>query len=95
MRTMVWIKTALVQSWGCSQCNWTFNPLGPPLGNCLDEMMQNYERQRDMEHLLHACVKHSSPEDTQDVSRFPLIPKIDRMMRDPAVRVDAKARRAI
>ena len=91
MRSMVWIKTARVQSWGCSQCNWTFNPLGPPLGNCLDEMMQNYERQRDMEHLLHACVEHSSPEDSRDVSRFPLIPKIDRVMRGPAFRADAKA----
>jgi hypothetical protein len=88
---MVWIKTARAQGWGCSQCNWTFNPLGPPLGNCLDEMMQNYERQRDMEHLLHACVENSSPEENRDVSRFPLIPKIDRVMRGPAFRVDAKA----
>jgi hypothetical protein len=91
MRQMVWVKTARVQSWGCSQCSWTFNPLGPPLGNGLDEMMQNYERQRDMEHLLHACVEHSSSDNDRDVSRFPLIPKIDRLMRGPAVRIVAKA----
>jgi hypothetical protein len=88
---MVWIKTARVQSWGCSQCNWTFNPLGPPLGNCLDEMMQNYEHQRDMEHLLHTCVEHSSSENDRDVYRFPLIPKTDRLMLGPAVRIVAKA----
>jgi hypothetical protein len=95
MRPMVWIKTAHLQGWCCSECNWTFNPLGPPLGSSLDEMMLNYEREREMEYLLHSCAQHPKPEDNRDVSRFPLIPKIDRMMPDPAVRVDAKARRAI
>jgi len=95
MRQMVWIKTARVQSWGCSQCNWTFNPLGPPLGSGLDEMMQNYEHERDLEYLLHSCAANPRPEDNRDVSRFPLIPKIDRQMQRPAVRIDAKARRAI
>jgi len=91
MRQMVWIKTACVQGWGCSQCNWTFNPLGPPIGDCLDDMMQNYERERDSECLLHSCVEHARA----DVSRFPPIPKIDRILRVPAVRVNAKARGAI
>ena len=95
MRQMVWIKTTRAQGWGCSQCSWMFNPLGPPIGNCLDEMMQNYEREREMEYLLHSCAQYPKPEGNQDVSRFPLIPKINRMMRGPAVRVDAKARRAI
>jgi hypothetical protein len=95
MRQMVRIKTARAQGWGCSQCDWTFNPLGPPLGNSLDEMMQNYEREREMEYLLHSCAQYPRPEDNRDVSRFPLIPKIDRVMQRPAVRVDAKARRAI
>jgi hypothetical protein len=91
MRQMVWMKTARMQGWGCSQCNWTFNPLGPPIGNCLDEMMQNYERQRDIECVLHVCVEHPRPEDARDVSGFPLIPKIDRTMRVRAIGVAAKA----
>jgi hypothetical protein len=95
MRQIVWIKTARVRGWGCSQCNWVFSPLGPPLGNSLDEMMQNYEREREMEYLLHSCAQYPKPEDHREVSRFPLIPKIDRMIRTPPVRVDAKARRAM
>jgi hypothetical protein len=91
MRQMVWIKSERAQGWGCSQCNWTFNPLGPPLGNCLDEMMQNYERQRDMECVLHACVEHPRPEDNRDIPRLPLMPKIYRIMRGPAARVETKA----
>jgi hypothetical protein len=91
MRQMVWIKTTRAQGWGCSQCSWMFNPLGPPIGNCLDEMMQNYERQRDMECLLHACVEQPRSEVDRNVSRFPLHPKSYRVMRGPGVRVDAKA----
>ena len=91
MRQMVWIKNARVQGWGCSQCNWIYNPLGPPLGHGMDEMMKNYERERDLEYLLHSCSTHPKPENDRELSRFPLISKIGRVMRGPAVKVTAKA----
>ena len=90
MRHMVWIETARAQGWGCSQCNWIFHPVGPPRGNCLDEMMRNYELQRDTECALHTCVEYPRPEDARDFSRSSLLPKTYRIMRCPDV-VAAKA----
>jgi len=58
MRQMVWIKTAGMEAWGCSQCAWVFNPSDPPRGSSLDEMKQNYERQRHKEYASHVCAKH-------------------------------------
>ena len=58
MRQMIWIKTLHVETWACSECAWTFNPTGPPLGPGLDEMKQNYERQRDKEYASHVCAEH-------------------------------------
>jgi hypothetical protein len=58
MRQMVYIRTERVQVCGCSGCGWTFNPSGPPRGNNLEEMKQNYERQRDKEYASHLCAEH-------------------------------------
>jgi hypothetical protein len=58
MRKMVSIRTERVEIWGCSGCAWTFNPSGPPRGNSLEEMKQNYERQRDREYSSHVCAEH-------------------------------------
>jgi len=35
-----------------------FRPSGPPLGSGLDEMKQNFERQRDKEYASHVCAQH-------------------------------------
>src|SRR6266849_8744813 len=58
MRKMTWVKSALSESWACSQCAWVFKPSGPPRGTTLDEMMQNFERQRDREFASHLCAEH-------------------------------------
>jgi hypothetical protein len=58
MRQMVYIRTERARVWGCSSCAWTFNPSGPPRGNSLEEMKQNYERQRDKEYASHVCTEH-------------------------------------
>jgi hypothetical protein len=58
MRQMVYISTERVQTWACSECAWTFNPSGPPRGGSLEEMKQNYERQRDKEYASHVCTEH-------------------------------------
>jgi hypothetical protein len=61
MRQMIWIKIARMETWACSECAWVFNPSGPPRGSSLEEMKQNYERQRDMEFASHVCAKHPKP----------------------------------
>ena len=55
MRKMIWISSVELESWGCSECSWSFHPSGPPLGDSLDEMKRNYERQRDREFDAHIC----------------------------------------
>ena len=57
MRTMIWLQSPSRESWGCSECVWSFHPSGPPLGDSLDEMKQNYERQRDKEFVSHICTQ--------------------------------------
>jgi len=54
-REMVWIKTPRMEAWTCSSCAWTFQPSGPPVGGNLEEMMLNYELQRDAEYASHVC----------------------------------------
>jgi hypothetical protein len=65
MREMIWVKSANVRGWACSECAWAFSPSGPPRGNALEEMKQNYERQREKEFATHVCAQHpraKSPE---------------------------------
>jgi hypothetical protein len=35
-----------------------FNPSGSPTGKSFDEMMRNFEAQRDKEFAFHACAEH-------------------------------------
>jgi hypothetical protein len=58
MRKIIWIKSAKSELWSCSRCAWAFKPSGPPHGNSLDEMMQNFERQRDQQFASHVCAEH-------------------------------------
>ncbi len=60
MRKMTWVKSAHSELWACSQCAWAFKPSGPPRGTTLDEMMQNFERQRDQEFAAHVCAEHQA-----------------------------------
>ena len=55
MRKMIWVKSGPGEFWSCSRCAWAFRPSGPPQGTTLDEMMQNFERQRDKEFAGHVC----------------------------------------
>jgi hypothetical protein len=58
MRAMTWVRSARFEGWACSDCAWTFNPSGPPIGASLEEMKQNFERQRDKDFASHVCAKH-------------------------------------
>jgi ribosomal protein L37AE/L43A len=55
VRRMEWVQTAQMEAWTCSECLWTFHPVGPPVGDSIEEMKQDFERQRDNEFACHAC----------------------------------------
>jgi hypothetical protein len=56
-RNMIRVKPAL--GWACSDCGWVFAALGPPRGDTLNEMMRNFEAQRDKEFMSHICIRES------------------------------------
>jgi hypothetical protein len=57
-RKLVWINEKTSSGWGCSECAWVCDLSGPPTGDTLDEMMQNYVRQRDQDFAAHVCAAH-------------------------------------
>jgi hypothetical protein len=59
-RSRRWIKSQNFQGFGCSACNWKFNPSGVPMGASLDEMKRKYEAQRDKEFAAHVCVTRTN-----------------------------------
>jgi rubredoxin len=61
MRKLIFVKTARSESWSCSECGWAFNPSGPPRGHSLEDMMQDFERQREKEFAAHVCMQHPKP----------------------------------
>lgn len=63
-RKLVWVESQNFQGWACSECAWVFDPLGPLVGESIDEMKMHYDLQRDKEFTFHACVEH--PGITQD-----------------------------
>jgi hypothetical protein len=65
-RKLVRVEGRSFEGWGCSECAWVFNPSGPPTGNSLDEMKQNFQMQLSEEFAFHACAKHHRAE----VARF-------------------------
>jgi hypothetical protein len=58
LRRLVWLEEKRFRGFGCSECAWVFSPSGPPTGNSFDEMMRNYELQRDREFSSHVCADH-------------------------------------
>jgi hypothetical protein len=60
LRELIWIQERHFQGWGCSGCAWVFRPSGPPAGNSLHEMKENYLRLRDEESAAHVCAEHPS-----------------------------------
>ena len=57
-RKMVWVERLNFHGWVCTECEWAFNPLGPVVGQSLEEMKQRYEKQRDAEFRSHVCAEH-------------------------------------
>jgi len=57
-RELVWVEKERFHGWACSMCAWEFKTSGPLIGDTIDEMKRNYERQRDEEFNAHVCAKH-------------------------------------
>ena len=57
-KSLAWVETTDLEAWTCTACAWAFLPSGPPVGDSLEEMMQNYEQQRDREFSSHVCAQH-------------------------------------
>jgi hypothetical protein len=55
-RRLIWIEQEHFRGFGCSECGWRFKPTSPPTGTSFDEMMHNFELQRDKEFTSHVCV---------------------------------------
>jgi hypothetical protein len=57
-RVLVWIKQQRFAGWGCSECVWIFNPSTGSAGKSFDEMVRDFELQRDKEFALHVCANY-------------------------------------
>jgi hypothetical protein len=65
-RKLVWIEAPRFRGFGCSECDWRFKAAGAPVGASFDQMMQNFELQRDKEFSLHACADYLGTKSTQN-----------------------------
>jgi len=57
-RKLVWLEENRFRGFACSECSWRFESSAAPTGKSFDEMMQNFEFQRDKEFALHVCADH-------------------------------------
>jgi hypothetical protein len=58
-RKLVWIEQPLFRGFGCSECGWRFKRADATTGTSFDDMMRNFELQRDKEFVSHVCADHS------------------------------------
>ena len=63
-RKLVWIEQQRFLGFGCSECNWRFNFSAAPTGISFDDMMRNFELQRDKEFISHVCAAHPRAKST-------------------------------
>ena len=55
----MWIEQQRFRGFGCSECGWRFKPTETLAGPSFNEMMRNFELQRDKEFTSHVCADHS------------------------------------
>jgi hypothetical protein len=58
IRKLVWFAQPRFRGFGCSECGWRFKAPGALTGSSFDEMMRNFELQRDEEFATHVCTDH-------------------------------------
>ena len=54
----MWIEQQSFRGFGRSECGWRFKTSRAPTGSSFDEMMRNFESQRDKEFTSHVCADH-------------------------------------
>ncbi len=64
-RKLTWIEHPRFRGFGCSECGWRFKPTKTPGGKSFEEMMRNFESDRDKEFAAHVCAEHSKEENTK------------------------------
>jgi len=64
-RKLVWLEQQRFRGFGCSECGWRFEPSGAPVGKSFDEMMRNFESQRDKEFTSHVCADRPRAKNTR------------------------------
>jgi hypothetical protein len=64
-RKLIWIEQERFRGFGCSECAWVFKSSSTPAGKSFDEMMQNFELQRDRGFSSHVCAAHPRTESTR------------------------------
>lgn len=72
-RKLIWIERRRFRGWGCSECDWVFNP-PVPTGRSFDEVMRNFMSQRDEEFAWHVCAVYEDAavlERSRNVSEAP------------------------
>jgi len=57
-RKLVWVEEERFLGFACSECSWRFDSSAEPKGKSFDEMMWNFELQRDKEFTSHVCADH-------------------------------------
>ena len=57
-RKLIWIAEGGFHGWGCSECVWVFTSSDALTGKSFNELMQNFEAQRDKEFASHFCTEH-------------------------------------
>jgi hypothetical protein len=57
-RKLVWVDEWRFRGFACSECSWRFDSPAAPTGKAFDEIMRNYELQRDKEFTSHVCADH-------------------------------------
>ena len=62
-RKLVWIERKGFRGFGCSECEWRFKSSGAPEGKSFDEMIRNFELQRDEEFKSHVCAEPAADKD--------------------------------
>jgi hypothetical protein len=64
-RDLIWIEQDRFEGWGCSACAWVFNSTGELPSKSFEELIHNFELQRDMAFKSHACTDHPRAKDTK------------------------------
>ena len=68
-RKLVWIENQKFQGYGCSQCNWVFQPSGAPVGESLAKMIKSFEDQREKEFAAHVCLGQPTSTGQKELTR--------------------------